>query len=393
MAFKKCVHCGADKHDRSVLDRSVCASVRQLYAKMHQYFVDQIGKAEGEGEARILAAAFLRFEQECFASISAHSRRRFRTIHAQSRRFSGQDLSHEAYGRDVSLFDPVTVRESGVDDVFELFEWLLESHIDDVSLFMTSIDVPWLSRVRKNGSGVTLLHLACELGKVEVAIALVEAGFPSGVTAKNGKLPLHFFLEKGLPLRLQERPDEDDVSFRTLFCTLLKGVDVNYPLPGDASGESPSPLLEMERGKLAGTMHMRDVSFDDGDSLLHCAVKAEVVTLVTLLTSLGADVKATNARRESVFAAAVACSNEKTSVDILKCLFPYLSKEDIPLICPALLRAGMAHSHTHSRTYAHKTSVLSLYLLLSLLAFVAFTSAPSDVSNVTSVTTSAFTAQ
>jgi hypothetical protein len=346
--FNRCVHCGAEKYERSVVDRIVCASMRELYGKMYSYFTDQIAKSESDAERKALAAAFLKFEQEVFWTISGHSRRRFRTTNKDSRRYSGKNFTNDAYHNNVSLFDPISQKKNSVEAVFELFEWLLEAPYDDVNMFIGSLDIPFVSKLRKEEVGVSLLHLVCSLGKVEVAMSLMEAGFPSNVTAKNGKLPLHCFIEKGFSLRLSERPEEEDISFHTFYCNLLKGVDVSYVLPATSftlySGTFRNRLSTIDNLIYNVDRSVKETALEVGDSLLHCAVKAEALSLVSLLlTSYGADVNSVNSKGESILLSAMSCPNEKIGMEMLKALLSRTSKELMRKIGPSLLKSG-----THS---------------------------------------------
>ena len=370
-----------------LIHRSKNQGVQEVYSLFFEFTRDSLKRTVDDKERDVFISSFLSIEDVILSSLSSvmqsSTDRRFsslidpenRSRVDKSREFEGTDFSSVLYvSQEFDFFYKGDTEFVTLDDIFDTFECLLEENTDDVIRFLTSVDMSKISSFLLPPLESDLLHLTCSRGHIEIAHFMVERGFPSGSLCLLGKSPLHYFLEEGICRRRELHPNEDEGSWAPFFKSLLASLDPSYRLPAlkDARENRFLPANRMSRVKRVNmdmshpilseseypaSLQNKGVS---GDSLLHCAVKANCPTLVTVLTSLGADVRAINGNKLSVLEAIVS-GEDARSTEMLRCVFGVMDKKDIVPLGPSLLRCG-----------THILFSLSLFLSFSFLFPASF---------------------
>jgi hypothetical protein len=163
-------------------------------------------------------------------------------------------------------------------------------------------------------------------------------------------MAIHYFLEEGIPERLKEKREEDDVAWLPLFRSLLKGVDVTYSLPPPILTSAERDKSDIAEGEMSAKLidriilevqsHSANVTFLTGDTLLHCAVKAGCSSLVNLLITFGAESNAVNGPGVTVLEAILSVSNENRMEEMLRSVFSGMASDCLMDTYLALLRYG-----------------------------------------------------
>ena len=257
----------------------------------------------------------------------------------------GFDLTSSEY------CDKVDVKEGpSIFDLFELFYKLIDSETEtDACQLIACLDMAKLSSYVLASSGNTLLHVVCGLRKVRVAIKMLKMGFTSSQMV-NGKYPIHYLLESEKFSETHLSAAEREL-YTEVYDLLLRDVDTSYSLPKSESTK--------------------------GESLLHSAISANAVSLVTILLSQDADIYAVNAEGVTVFEESVRCSDESSGIHFLKLLFDRLKMDEVEEYGYLSLRSGwglffftaFSHSATHTHTCTHTPKCknsFSFFLLVSL---------------------------
>lgn len=139
--------------------------------------------------------------------------------------------------------------------------------------------------LQKDEGGWTLFHLACQLGKLQLAFALLDLGADVNATTPNGATGLHF-----LALLSKEEASPPAVYLQLLAELLRKGASLGLL---NAAGESLLHMSASRKNEVAAGFFIEagcdlNVQTKQGETALHYAVAQNCPSVVSLLLSKGA---------------------------------------------------------------------------------------------------------
>ena len=144
---------------------------------------------------------------------------------------------------------------------------------------------------------------------------MLKNDFPVTQAAKDGRLPIHFFLERGFDLVPSTTPQHEKNDFAI---QLLEGVSPNYSLPKEEEEGEGDPK--------------------EGYSLLHFVVERGGVELVKVLLERGAKVGGEEGV-VSVLELGVRYEGEE-ALDMVNMLLEKTEKEEVVKVGEKALRIG-----------------------------------------------------
>ena len=163
-------------------------------------------------------------------------------------------------------------------------------------------------------AGLTLLHLICSMGKLKIGQHMLNSGFPIAQEAKDGRLPIHFLLERGLDL-VSPTTTPDEIELFT--CSLVDGISPNHTLPEDE--DDPK----------------------GGYSLLHFAVERGEFALIKLLQSRGANLGAKEGTGVGVLEVAIKHEDEEVALEMVEFLLGKSMRDEVEGVGEKLLKIGL----------------------------------------------------
>lgn len=138
---------------------------------------------------------------------------------------------------------------------------------------------------QRDEGGWTLFHLACQLGKLQLAFVLLDLGADVNATTPNGATGLHF-----LALLSKEEASPSAVYLQLLAELLKKGASLSLV---NAVGESVLHLATSRKNELAVGFFIEagcdmNLQTKQGETALHYAVSQNCSSVVSLLLGKGA---------------------------------------------------------------------------------------------------------
>jgi hypothetical protein len=171
---------------------------------------------------------------------------------------------------------------------FEALQGMIQGGqtVDEIRTALMGQDKPTRTALLTHrDEGWTLFHLACQMGKLQVAFCLLDLGSDVNATTPNGSTGLHF-----LALLGKEEASPSAVYLQLLAEVLKKGALLS---PLNASGESVLHMATSRKNELAVTFFLDagcdlNVQNRHGETALHYAVNQNSAPILTMLLDKGA---------------------------------------------------------------------------------------------------------
>jgi hypothetical protein len=337
---RKCGYCGAEEDQDGMKERSNSDAIGSIYCKVLAFFEERIESSQIESDRETLTNAFLSIERVIFSSLYAAQSctSRYQSIKGNiiekdvdmqfgvgQNAHKDADITHEAYFRNNS--NATRINDLTNDEAFALFVSFIENHkTEEVILFLSSHDISKLHQITKGEVGISLLHLVCSLGLVEVAARMIQSGFPPKTLTLDGRYPIHFFLESGLLKREKERKEEEDVDVVRFLKAVLGGISPNYVLP--STPKIPTDIKGYYQSH-------------KGDSLLHIAARSGCVNMVIHLLSLGANFAVRNECNVCAMEEMIRFHSEDVGHKMLKLILDTIQQTQLTEMAGMLLGLGV----------------------------------------------------